>query len=61
MILHLALFSSLRQAHDAPHHGWHAPEGQLPEAYRKLVFLGDDVVLFLWPLVSGSHLFVLFA
>ena len=36
------------QAHDARHHGRHAPEGQLPG-------------IFLRPLVSGSHLFVLFA
>ena len=42
--------SSLRQAHDAWHRGRHAPEGQLPEAFRKLEFLGDDVVLFYGPL-----------
>ena len=42
--------SSLRQAHDARHHGRHAPEGQLPEAFRKLAFLGDDVVFFYGPL-----------
>ena len=46
--------SSRRQAHDARHHGRHAPEGQLPEAYRILDFLGR-------PLVSGCHLFELFA
>ena len=41
--------SSLRQAHDARHHGQHALEGQLPEAFRKLEFLGD-VVFFCGPL-----------
>ena len=41
-----AVFLPFRQAQDAPHHGRHAPEGQLPEAYRKLNFLRDNVVLF---------------
>ena len=31
-----AVFLPFRQAHDAPHHGRHAPEGQLSEAIRKL-------------------------
>ena len=50
LILAPRAVSSLRQAHDARHHGRHAPEGQLPEAFRKLAFLGDDVVFFYGPL-----------
>ena len=33
--------SSLRQAHDAPHHGRLAPEKQLPEAYRKISIIWE--------------------
>ena len=46
---------SRRQAHDARHHGRHAPEGQLPEAFRKFVFLGDDVVLSCGSLYLGDR------
>ena len=36
---HRAVFLPFRQAHDAPHHGRHAPAGQLSEAIRKLDYL----------------------
>ena len=38
------------QAPNARHSGRCGQEGQLPEAYRNLDFLGDDVVLFYGPL-----------
>ena len=35
-----AVFLPIVQAYDAPHHGRYAPEGQLPEPYRKIGLSG---------------------
>ena len=40
------------QASSAQHSGRYGPEGQLPEAYRLLVFLGDDFYEFLYSALS---------
>ena len=41
-----AVFFPGLQAPSARHYGRYGPEGQLPEAYRLLVFLGDDSAWF---------------
>ena len=40
VFLHLALCFFPSSAQDAPHHGRNAPEGQLPEPYRKIGLYG---------------------